>query len=110
LRIKKEVLEILTTRLTHAFPILGNEIVWRELGTPLTHHRFLNSSSLGGYGFASTVEDLIWSRPNYQSGRAGLYLAGAFTLPSHGIVTALLSGVGVGRHIASDKSKQQPIR
>jgi all-trans-retinol 13,14-reductase len=110
LRIKNEILEILTARLVHAFPDLRNEIVWRELGTPLTHHRFLNSSTLGGYGFASTVEDLIWSRPSYRSGRAGLYLAGAFTLPSHGIVTALLSGVGVGRSIVGTMSKQQTVR
>jgi phytoene dehydrogenase-like protein len=110
LSIKKEVLESLTSRIMHAFPSLRNEIVWRELGTPLTHHRFLNSSSLGGYGFASTIEDLIWSRPSYRSGRAGLYLAGAFTLPSHGIVTALLSGVGVGRSIAGNMSKEQPVR
>lgn len=110
LRNKKNVLETLTVRLIKAFPALQDEIVWRELGTPLTHHRFLNSNSLGGYGFASTVEDLIWARPSYRTGRAGLYLAGAFTLPSHGIVTSLLSGVGVGRHIARTESKQHPVR
>lgn len=100
LSLKSQLLDILTERLQHTFPAVTGHITWQELGTPLTHHRYLNSDSLGGYGFASTRADLLWARPSFRSGRKGLYLAGAHTRPSHGLLTALLSGLGVAEHVA----------
>jgi phytoene dehydrogenase-like protein len=78
---------------------LKGELSWSELGTPLTHHRYLATSTLGGYGYEASVSDVLWGRPGWKSGRPGLYLAGAFTRPSHGILTSLLNGVGVGERV-----------
>lgn len=92
---KEEILKTLTQRIVNYWPALEGELVWCELGTPLTHRRYLNSITLNGYGFAPTVSDLIWTRPGAQTGEDGLYFCGAHIRPAHGIVTALLNGVGL---------------
>jgi prolycopene isomerase len=95
-RVKKEqVLKTLTQRIVRCWPVLEGELVWCELGTPLTHRRYLNSVTLNGYGFAPTVSDLLWKRPGTSTGEEGLYFCGAHVRPAHGIVTALLNGVGL---------------
>lgn len=99
--LKSEVLKTLTARLHQNWPELDGELVWTELGTPLTHHRYLNSLTLNGYGFAPTVQDLLWRRPGVETGVEGLYLCGAHTRPSHGIVTALLNGVGLANSLCT---------
>lgn len=92
---KEQVLKILTQRLIRYWPSLEGELVWCELGTPLTHRRYLNSLTLNGYGFSPTVRDMLWVRPGTESGVEGLYFCGAHVRPAHGIVTALLNGVGL---------------
>ncbi|MBM3382223.1 MAG: NAD(P)/FAD-dependent oxidoreductase [Betaproteobacteria bacterium] len=95
-RLKKEqILKTLTQRIVRCWPALEGELVWCELGTPLTHRRYLNSVTLNGYGFAPTVSDLLWKRPGTSTGEEGLYFCGAHVRPAHGIVTALLNGVGL---------------
>ncbi len=102
-RLKKEkILSLLEERLCKEFPSLKNDLVWKELGTPLTHARYLNSLSMGGYGFSPTVFDSLIGRPSYNSGIKGLYFCGAHIKPAHGIVTSLLNGVGLGRMIADE--------
>ncbi len=108
LLIKNKILKVLTDRLLRNFPCLKGELLWKELGTPLTHSRYLHSSTLGGYGFASTREDLIWARPGWNTGIPGLYLCGAHTKPTHGIVTSLLGGVGVAEKIAASLGRTVP--
>lgn len=99
LQIKNAVLRQLKERLHSQFPALKGQLSWSELGTPLTHHRYLYTSTLGGYGYEASVSDVLWGRPGWRSGKPGLYLAGAFTRPSHGILTSLLNGVGVAERI-----------
>ncbi|NBX15734.1 MAG: NAD(P)/FAD-dependent oxidoreductase [Proteobacteria bacterium] len=99
--LKEDVLGKLTQRLIRQWPQLEGELVWTELGTPLTHRRYLNSQTLNGYGFAPTVSDLLWKRPSAWTGQDGLFLCGAHIRPSHGIVTALLNGVGLAEMISS---------
>lgn len=99
--LKKEVLKTLTERVQRNWQELSGELVWSELGTPLTHHRYLNSLTLNGYGFAPTVQDFLWRRPGVDTGVEGLYLCGAHTRPSHGIVTALLNGVGLANSLCT---------
>ncbi len=93
---KEEVLRLLRDRVVTQFPALDGELVWQELGTPLTHSRFLYSLSQNGYGFSPTVFDLLLGRPSYETGVANLYLCGAHIKPAHGIATALANGVGLG--------------
>ena len=99
--LKQEVLKTLTARVQRTWPEIEGELVWTELGTPLTHHRYLNSLTLNGYGFAPTVQDFLWRRPGVETGVEGLYLCGAHTRPSHGIVTALLNGVGLANSLCT---------
>lgn len=93
---KEEVLRRLSERVVASFPMLKGELVWQELGTPLTHARFLHSISQNGYGFSPTVFDLLVGRPSYETGVPDLYLCGAHIKPAHGIATALANGVGLG--------------
>ncbi len=99
--VKEETLSILAARLEEAFPALRGAWAWKELGTPLTHGRYLNSTSRSGYGFAATVGDFLWGRPSYVTGIDGLHLCGAHVKPAHGIVTALVNGVGLAERILS---------
>jgi prolycopene isomerase len=99
--LKEAVLENLTHRLLSQWPQLQGEIVWRELGSPLTHRRYLNSMTFNGYGFSPTVSDLLWKRPSAWTNEPGLFLCGAYIRPSHGIVTALVNGVGLAQFITS---------
>lgn len=90
---KSEVLKALTNRMVREFPALKGELVWKELGTPLTQMRFLNSISGSGYGYAPTVLDVTVARPGFSTGVPGLWLCGAYTKPAHGIATAFMSGL-----------------
>ncbi|MFZ9519263.1 MAG: phytoene desaturase family protein [Silvanigrellaceae bacterium] len=99
--LKERVLKNLTQRIVACWPQLEGELVWMELGSPLTHRRYLNSLTLNGYGYAPTVSDLLWKRPSAWTGEDGLYLCGAHIRPSHGIVTALLNGVGLADLLTS---------
>jgi phytoene dehydrogenase-like protein len=99
--LKERVLKNLTQRIVAQWPQLEGELVWTELGSPLTHRRYLNSLTLNGYGYAPTVADLLWKRPSAWTGEEGLYLCGAHIRPSHGIVTALLNGVGLADLLTS---------
>lgn len=100
-QLKDSVLKILTQRILKQWPELEGELVWTEMGSPLTHRRYLNSQTLNGYGFASTVSDLLWRRPSAWTGEDGLFLCGAHIRPSHGIVTALLNGTGLADLLTS---------
>lgn len=98
---KALVLGRLVERLERAFPGVKENLVWKELGTPLTHQRYLNSLTRSGYGYAATVPDFLWSRPSFESGIEGLHFCGAHVKPAHGIVTALVNGVGLAERILS---------
>jgi phytoene dehydrogenase-like protein len=98
---KAKVLERLVERLERAFPGVEASLVWKELGTPLTHQRYLHSLTRSGYGFAATVPDFLWARPSYESGIDGLHFCGAHVKPAHGIVTALVNGTGLAERILS---------
>lgn len=103
---KSAILSLLKKRLLTAFPgLTEDEFVWSELGTPLTHARYLGSLTYGGYGFESSRKDLLFMRPRWKSGVPGLSLCGAHIRPSHGILTCLLNGVGVAESILSQQGR-----
>lgn len=99
---KQVVINTIKRRLEGAFPGISSDLVWSELGTPLTHERYLNSLNRNGYGFAPTVSDVILWRPTWKTATAGLYLCGAHIKPAHGIATTFLNGVGLGRILAAE--------
>ncbi|RIK05730.1 MAG: hypothetical protein DCC49_12245 [Acidobacteria bacterium] len=97
--IKAQVLKVLTKRMIGEFPALEGELVWKEIGTPLSQRRFLNSISGSGYGYAPTVLDMTLARPGFSTGVDGLWLCGAYTKPAHGIATAFISGLRLGEKL-----------
>jgi all-trans-retinol 13,14-reductase len=96
---KAGVLEILKARIAKDFPLVKEALCHAELGTPLTHERYLFSPARNGYGFGPTVADFLLWRPSYKTSTPGLYLCGAHIKPAHGIATALLNGVGLAKRL-----------
>lgn len=107
--IKDRMLEQLKERVFAEFPQLEGELVWDELGSPLTHGRYLNSIGLNGLGYSPTVFDATIGRPGYRTGVPGLYLCGQYIKPAHGIATALANGTGLGRKLARQQMKARPV-
>ena len=95
------MLERLKERVFAEFPQLEGQLVWEELGSPLTHGRYLNSIGLNGLGYSPTVFDVTRGRPGYRTEIPGFYLCGQYIKPSHGIGTALANGTGLGRKLAA---------
>ena len=92
---KDTLLKIIKDRLEQDYPGVIADLVWEEMGTPLTHERYLNSLSGNGYGYSATVFDLLVGRPSFRTGVDGLYFCGGHIKPAHGIVTSLANGVGL---------------
>ncbi len=98
---KEAILAAIRQRLDRTYPALAaeGELTWQEVGTPLTHRRYLNSPGMNGYGYLPTRRDLLLTRPSWRTGVPGLYLAGSFLRPAHGLSAALYNGVGVAKRI-----------
>jgi phytoene dehydrogenase-like protein len=75
------------------FPGLGRDIVFQEISSPLTHHRFTRSTGGTSYGIALTPGQSLFRRPSAATEIAGLYLCGASTMSGHGIEGTMISGV-----------------
>ncbi len=99
---KDALMPILKDRVFEAFPSVRDDLVWEELGTPLTHARYLNSITLNGYGYSPTVFDFLIGRPGYETGVDGFYFCGQHIKPAHGITTVLVNGTGMGKRLAAD--------
>lgn len=101
---KAAILDVMRQRLFTHYPALENEgeLVWQEIGTPLTHRRYLNSPGMNGYGYQPSRLDLLVTRPSWRTGVPGLYLSGSFLRPAHGLSAALFNGVGVAKRILGE--------
>lgn len=90
---KADFSEALIETTRRVFPSIRDEIVFSEVATPLTHHRFTSATGGTSYGIAVTPEQYLWNRPAPRTEIEGLYLSGASSRAGHGIAGALLSGV-----------------
>jgi phytoene desaturase len=104
--IKDEVAQRLI-RLVEAryIPGLSERIKVIEAATPCTLERYTANEKGATYGLAPTPRQIGVGRPANKTPLRGLYLAGHYTRPSHGIVGAALSGRFVADMITEEQRK-----
>jgi len=91
--IKEEVAQRLIRLVeTRYIPGLSERIKVIEAATPCTLERYTANERGATYGLAPTPGQIGVGRPANKTPLRGLYLAGHYTRPSHGIVGAALSG------------------
>jgi phytoene dehydrogenase-like protein len=73
-------------------PGLSKHCAVIEAATPLTLERYTANEGGATYGLAPTPNQIGRGRPANRTPLKGLYLAGHYTRPAHGIVGAALSG------------------
>ncbi len=102
--------EEMTQRLIHQvetryIPGLSDRIKVIEAATPLTLERYTANEGGATYGLAPTPRQFGMGRPANKTPLKGLYLAGHYTRPSHGIVGAALSGRFVADMISTEQRR-----
>ncbi|MCO4763390.1 MAG: NAD(P)/FAD-dependent oxidoreductase [Myxococcales bacterium] len=102
---KQRLEDDLVRRLDELFPGAGDDVVFRESATPVTHSRYTRASDGTGYGLAATPSQFLDKRPGYRGPIEGLYLCGASTRAGHGIVGAMKSGYSAAFRIAKDMGR-----
>ncbi len=99
-RIKEEFSQTILQQLdSKIIPGLKNHLLFHEAATPLTLERYTGNEQGAMYGLASTPGQFGNGRPSHQTVVPGLFQAGHYTRPSHGIVGAALSGLFAARAI-----------
>jgi prolycopene isomerase len=86
-------------------PGLARHCVVIEAATPRTLERYTANEAGATYGLAPTPGQIGRGRPANKTAVPGLYLAGHYTRPAHGIVGAALSG-----RFAADMISRAPRR
>jgi phytoene desaturase len=93
LRIKEEAVERLIRMVEERYiPGLSQHCTCMEAATPLTLERYTANERGASYGLAPTPRQIGRGRPANRTPLKGLYLAGHYTRPAHGIVGAAISG------------------
>lgn len=106
LEIKEEVTQrLIRTVEARCIPGLSSHIRLVEAATPLTMERYTGNERGATYGLAPTPHQFGRGRPANRTSLKGLYLAGHYTRPSHGIVGAALSGKFVAEMIARESGR-----
>jgi phytoene desaturase len=91
--IKQEAAERLIRLVEERYiPGLSSHCTCIEAATPLTLERYTANEKGASYGLAPTPSQIGRGRPANRTPLKGLYLAGHYTRPAHGIVGAAISG------------------
>ena len=100
---KKELAaENLINRLATIFPGLSSALDYQEVGTPLTHRRFLGRED-GTYGpIPRTKLAGLLGMPFNRTEIPGLYCVGDSTFPGQGLNAVAFSGMSCSHRIATD--------
>ena len=72
---------------------ISGQIVYKEIGTPLTLMRYTGASNGTSYGMSFVPSQFMHHRPGPKTELRGLYICGASTRSGHGIFGAMSSGV-----------------
>ena len=86
-------------------PGLSARIKVIEAATPFTLERYTANERGATYGLAPTPGQFGIGRPANRTPLSGLYLAGHYTRPSHGLVGAALSGRFVADMITEEQRR-----
>jgi len=101
--VKEEVAERLMVHVeSRVVPGLRGKILFREAATPVTLEKYTKNEQGAMYGLAVTPRQFGRHRPPNRTSIRGLYLAGHYTRPAHGIVGAATSGYFTARMILSE--------
>jgi phytoene dehydrogenase-like protein len=93
LRIKEKAAKRLIRIVEERYiPGLSKQCVVMEAATPVTLERYTANEKGASYGLAPTPRQIGRGRPANRTALPGLYLAGHYTRPAHGIVGAAISG------------------
>lgn len=107
-RVADEIIKRLENKL---FPGLRNSIVFKEVGTPKTHRRFLARNN-GTYGpMPRNVPKGLLGMPFNTTAIDGLYCVGDSCFPGQGVIAVAFSGIMCAHRVAADLGfeKRAPI-
>ncbi|KAF8403414.1 hypothetical protein HHK36_011517 [Tetracentron sinense] len=105
---KKELVadEIIGRLEKKLFPGLKSSIVFKEVGTPKTHRRFLARDN-GTYGpMPRRIPKGLLGMPFNTTAIDGLYCVGDSCFPGQGVIAVAFSGVMCAHRVAADIGKQ----
>ncbi|KAE8709950.1 Prolycopene isomerase [Hibiscus syriacus] len=110
---KKELIaeEVIGRLEKKLFPGLKSSIVFKEVGTPKTHRRFL-ARDMGTYGpMPRQIPKGLLGMPFNTTGISGLYCVGDSCFPGQGVIAVAFSGVMCAHRVAADigLEKKSPI-
>ncbi|KAA3466752.1 prolycopene isomerase, chloroplastic [Gossypium australe] len=110
---KKELIadEIIRRLEKKLFPGLKSSIVFKEVGTPKTHRRYL-ARDMGTYGpMPRQIPKGLLGMPFNTTGISGLYCVGDSCFPGQGVIAVAFSGVMCAHRVAADigLEKKSPI-
>ncbi|KAK9827277.1 hypothetical protein WJX81_007326 [Elliptochloris bilobata] len=104
-RKKVEVADGIVARLERHLPGLKAATLFREVGTPRTHRRFLNRRD-GSYGPIPSRRPLgMLGMPFNRTALKGLYCVGDSTFPGQGVNAVVFSGFGCAHRVLCDLGK-----
>lgn len=89
---KRRVTDTLIERLDRQWPGVKDQVVYADLGTPITMKRYTLNTNGTAYGFAQIPKQAGRHRIRIKSPVRDLYFASAWTQPGHGFSGAILSG------------------
>ncbi|PPS20148.1 hypothetical protein GOBAR_AA00418 [Gossypium barbadense] len=105
--VKKELIadEIIGRLEKKLFPGLKSSIVFKEVGTPKTHRRYL-ARDMGTYGpMPRQIPKGLLGMPFNTTGISGLYCVGDSCFPGQGVIAVAFSGVMCAHRVAADIGK-----
>ncbi|KAK1271975.1 hypothetical protein QJS04_geneDACA012927 [Acorus gramineus] len=110
---KKELVadEIIGRLEKKLFPGLKNSIVFKEVGTPKTHRRFLARDN-GTYGpMPHQIPKGLLGMPFNTTAIDGLYCVGDSCFPGQGVIAVAFSGIMCAHRVAADLGleKKSPV-
>ncbi len=89
---KEEAARRIIRQAEKAIPSLSSHIIYQDISTPLTLKKYTLNTKGAMYGLQVTPEQFGINRISQKTPIKGLYLAGHYTRPAHGVVGVAMSG------------------
>lgn len=103
-KLKYRCAESMLRRIEQIFPEARNHIEEVEVGTPLTHMRYLGHPAGAIYGYEQLTKDSLFFQPGHSSPIEGLFFAGGWS-GDCGFEPTLRSGISAAKSIVKRLGK-----